>query len=1112
MKKIIGSSILTAALAFCGIQAHAATPYVMANGDFLADFADIANWANDFTSGIGTTNFASYPITAGGTANDGVRTTKSSATFVSNTAGGIQKGTGSLLFLSTGSGATQEAVAVDLLFDFTGRTAGTLSYDWVAVDNGGGTRPTTMRVYWSIDGTTFTEITAAQVIDVQSVNSGSITAVALPAAFNGSATARLRFYNHAGLITGSGNRDKFQLDNVAVTSTPGGGPVPPTITLNPSPLNVTNWPGTSITFKVAAVGTAPLFYRWQSNSVNLVDGGQISGSGTTNLTLSSLDPSLTAAYSAIVSNAAGFATSAVVNLVIASNAPAIDSDPLPRTGITGKTATFQVLASVPGNITGAPAIQYRWLSNDVPIVDGGRFSGAGTSKLTITGIVAGADEQIYSCAVSNTVGGTTSAGAALTVSDTGTLAFWNFNIATNPATPEVYYGVASASLAGITNGFFSTADDGNDPGNPTKYWGTSQYPSNPVNPATNKTTGVRFDVDTTGLRNIIFTLSTRLTTTASKYSRLQYTTDGSTFIDYPGSSTYTGGGSSWDSTGSGPANAGRIFDLSGFAGVRNNPNFGVRVVTETENTATYGASTTTNFVGLSAGYSAAGTVSYDLVDFEASTIVANASPTIGAISSFSIPDASGPTNITLTIGDTDDSLGTLSVTAKSFNAAVIADSLSPSTTVLTITPSPGNTGTAPILVKVVDPSGNVAVVTFNVTVTPGNAFPTIVGLVNTNTFTNTAVSQAFTIGDDGGVGALTVTTFSGNTTLIPNVNTTITGSGATRTNTVISPNGSNGIAPISVVVTDSGSPAKSATNSYAVIIRSSTNILAVDSFDYDTDGALNTNSAFIWQTHSGTAGQVGVVGGKMVLASPANDSEDVNFPLFGAPWATNSGAVLYSSFKAKWLSLPGAIGTYMAHFMDTNTGVATGFGSRIWASTNTASVGDAFRLSINNGNGATNVNAPFPLDLFTNVEYTVVTRFVLSNGVATMWINPTSEGSTSVTASDLPTTNAVINPINVTAYAFRQSTTDGGYGTVEVDDFKVALSFAAATGTSAAPVPVPLTIVTSGPNAIVSWTDPSGQFRLVTGTNVTGVTNPASTTSPYTNAISGQRYFRLIYP
>jgi hypothetical protein len=877
------------------------------------------------------------------------------------------------------------------------------------------------------------------------------------------------------------------------------------------PKNQTNWPGSTATFTATATGDAPLSYYWQSNLVDLANGGQISGAKTNTLSISAVDSSFETTYRLIVTNSAGAVTSSVVSLTILSNAPAIVSDPLARTGITGKTATFQVLATVPGGITGAPANVYRWQSNSVDLVDVGEFSGTGTPKLTITGLTAD-HAATYSCVVSNDVGSVSSLGAALTVADTGTLAFWNFNIATNPATPEVYYGVASASLAGITNGFFATADDGNDPGNPTKYWGTSQYPSNPVNPATNKTTGARFNVDTTGLRNVMFTLSTRLSGSANKYSRLQFTTDGTTFTDYPGSSTYAGTANTWDSTGSTPAFAGRIFDLSGFPGVANNPNFGVRIVTETENTATYGASTTTNFVGLSTGYATSGTVNYDLVDFEASTVIGNAAPTIAAISSFSILDTAGPTNITLTINDTDDSIGTLTPTAKSFNGLVIPDTLSPSTSTLTITPTPGNTGTAPILVKVVDPSGNAAAIWFNVTVVPGNAAPTVTGLVNTNTFTNTPVSQTFTIADDGGVGSLSVSTFSGNVTLVPNVNTVITGTGATRTNTVTGLSGSNGIAPISVVVTDTGSPAKSATNSYAVFIRSSTNILAADSFDYDVAGALNTNSAFIWQTHSGTAGQVDVGGGRMTLASPANDSEDVNFPLFGAPWMTNSGAILYSSFKAKWLSLPGAIGTYMAHFMDTNTGIATGFGARIWASTNTASVGDAFRLSINNGNGATNVNAPFPLDLVTNVDYTVVTRFVLSNGVATMWINPTSESSTSVTAADLPTTNAVINPINVVAYAFRQSTTDGGYGTVSVDDFKAGLSFEAVTGVAAGPTPENIVFTTSGSNLILSWTQPNWTALLSGSSPIALTTTNVGATSPFTNALGGsQTYFRLYY-
>lgn len=900
--------------------------------------------------------------------------------------------------------------------------------------------------------------------------------------------------------------------NSATTAAPCGGGNAAALALLPK--NTTNWPGSTATFNVTATGDATITYRWQTNLIDLANGGQVSGATSSNLTITAVDPSFATTYSVIVSNAVGSATSSVVSLTVLSNAPAIDSDPLARTGITGRAATFQVLATVPGGIIGAPANVYRWLSNSVELADVGQFSGTATPKLTISGLTAD-NAATYSCLASNEVGSVTSAGAALTVADTGTLAFWNFNIATNPATPEAYYGVGGALPVGITNTFFAAADDNNDPGNPTKYWGSSGYPSNPILPATNKNYGVRFNVDTTGLRNIMFTLSTRLSTSGSKYSRLQFTTDGSTFTDYPASSTYTGAGSTWDSSGSTPALAGRIFDLSGFPGVANNPSFGVRVVTETENTATYGASTTTNYVGLSAGYSANGTVSYDLVDFEASTTNANQAPTIGAISSFSIADTAGSTNITLTIADGDNSLGTLTVTATSFNTAVIANSLTPTTSTLNIPVTISANGTAPILVRVTDPSGNAAAVWFNVTVTPGNAAPTIVGLMNTNTIDIAPVAQVFSLADDGGVGSLTVSANSGNDLIVPDANVLITGSGANQTNTVTGLSGSNGIAPIRVIATDIGSPAKSTTNTYAIMVRASTNILAADSFDYDTAGSLNTNSAFMWQTHSGTAGQMDVSGGRLNLASPSNDGEDMNLPLIGAPWATNSGAVLYYSYKAKWLSLPGSVGTYVSHFMDTNSGIATGFGARVWASTNQATAADSFRIAIENGQGGTNYTGLYPLDLQTNVEYTIVARFALSNGVATLWVNPISEGgsSTNVTGTDLPNTNAVVNPINVVAYAFRQSTTDGGYGTMQVDDLRVGLTFAAVTGLAPAPTPVNLSIATNGGNAILSWTDTSGLFKLASGTNLTGITNILGTVSPVTNNMSvRETYYRLVWP
>jgi hypothetical protein len=198
------------------------TPYRMSDGDKTWDFADLSNWGNNFANGIGAANWGSVGVIgSGNSVTTGTRTTKSSATFVSNTTGGLQKGNQALLFLSTGSNATPEAVAVDLYLNFSGRNAGTLSFDYVAIDNSAGTRPTSLRVFWSIDGITFTEITDAQVLDLISSSSGSITSIALPSGFNNSSTARLRFYNHAGSLSGSGNRDKFQIDNIAVTSTIG---------------------------------------------------------------------------------------------------------------------------------------------------------------------------------------------------------------------------------------------------------------------------------------------------------------------------------------------------------------------------------------------------------------------------------------------------------------------------------------------------------------------------------------------------------------------------------------------------------------------------------------------------------------------------------------------------------------------------------------------------------------------------------------------------------------------------------------------------------------------------------------------------------------------------
>ena len=204
-------------------QTNAQTYYNMSSGNLNVNFSDIANWTNGFTSGTGAANFASVGI--GGTGSSvttGIRTTASSATFVTGTTGGIQKGTGALMFLSTGTTSTSQAVAVNLLLNFSGRLAGSLSFDWAAIDNAAGTRPTSMRVFYSLNGTTYSEITVAQVIDKVSPATGTVT-VTLPAALHNQPNVRLRFYNYAGNTTsGTGNRDKLQIDNISISSSAAG--------------------------------------------------------------------------------------------------------------------------------------------------------------------------------------------------------------------------------------------------------------------------------------------------------------------------------------------------------------------------------------------------------------------------------------------------------------------------------------------------------------------------------------------------------------------------------------------------------------------------------------------------------------------------------------------------------------------------------------------------------------------------------------------------------------------------------------------------------------------------------------------------------------------------
>lgn len=267
MKRIIQILVL-GILSTC---VFAQTPVPMASQPSLTyteDFSDIANWTNNFASGNGASRFGAVAVNATGVIPSGTRITASTATFQTppSTASGLHRGTDqtipttSIVLLSTGTTDNTTSAAFDLYLDFTGVDAGTLSFDWATVFNSTGNRNGSLKVYATIDGTTYSNVTAAFVTNFTNnvTASGSITAVALPAIFNNSATARLRFYYHNGTGGTTGSRPKLSIDNIVVTAVPNTPCATPTT--QPSNLAFGTITSSSIAGSFTAASPAPNNY------------------------------------------------------------------------------------------------------------------------------------------------------------------------------------------------------------------------------------------------------------------------------------------------------------------------------------------------------------------------------------------------------------------------------------------------------------------------------------------------------------------------------------------------------------------------------------------------------------------------------------------------------------------------------------------------------------------------------------------------------------------------------------------------------------------------------------------------------------------------------------
>jgi hypothetical protein len=354
-------------------------PYLMSSGNYSQNFADIANWGNNFASGTGAANYSAVAVNSTGTIPDGVKTTVSSATFQASTSsGGIQRGTGNLQFLSTGSN-NATAVAVDLLLDFAGRNAGTITFDWACVFNSTGDKGGTLRVYTSTDGTTWTLLSGTSVSVVNNVaSSGTVSTIQLPSSFNNNANARVRFYQYADTVGTTGSRPKISIDNLAVTSTA----VTPSITIG----GTTSGTATAFTTTYGTASAQQSFTIAGSNLTADISVGAVTGleysinSGSTWGTTQTITRSGTSASATLLVR---LAATAVVGGSYDSQAIPLSSTGATTRNITTASTGNSVSKATP-TISVAPtasAITYgQTLGSSV--LSGGTASTAGTYAFT----------------------------------------------------------------------------------------------------------------------------------------------------------------------------------------------------------------------------------------------------------------------------------------------------------------------------------------------------------------------------------------------------------------------------------------------------------------------------------------------------------------------------------------------------------------------------------------------------------------------------------------------------------------------------------------------------------------------------------------------------------
>jgi len=438
--------------------------------------------------------------------------------------------------------------------------------------------------------------------------------------------------------------------------------------------------------------------------------------------------------------------------------------------------------------------------------------------------------------------------AAVLTAHAATVKKWDFNsiefnsAAVGTLRPVDGIGFPAESSGGVSQQFgqVSVASGSSDPNTlDNSHWRLGSVANAggfPTITNANKTAGAQFRINTSGYGNIQLMWDQENSATASRYWRWQYTTNGTTWLDTTNVITANHIGTPNPSTDTPTWQLGLTADLSAIAGASDNPDFGLRLVSEFEATAT--GSGTNAYIGnrTNTAYGVNGTHWLDMVTVSGDDLnPANQWPTVTAIADQTILNTQTTGPLAFDIFDAETLVDSLVLSAHSSNPTLVSGMVfggSAGQRTLTITPAAGQAGTAVITVRVKDGGNKITESSFRLNVFANPYLSRIFPQIVTSNQVATANFIVFNLPGDPTTWQLTGT--SSDQALVANANIQFSGTDSNRTVT-ITPQ-ANVLGDVTISVTAASGATQTSTN---FLLRLAPAYIA--EWDFSNLGATTTN-------------------------------------------------------------------------------------------------------------------------------------------------------------------------------------------------------------------------------------------------------------------------------